>query len=60
MFICTIESTQVSWAGHELRLGQKRNTYRVLAGKPQRNRPVGRPKLRERGNNKINFTVTEF
>jgi len=23
MFICMIESTQVNWAGHELRMGQK-------------------------------------
>jgi len=50
----------VNWAGHELLMGQKRNACRVLVGKPQRSRPVGRPRLRKEGNNTVNSKVIEF
>jgi hypothetical protein len=30
------------WAGHETRLGKKRGLYRVLVGKPEGKRAVGR------------------
>jgi hypothetical protein len=34
------------WAGHVARLGEERNVYRVLMGKPERYRPLGRPRRR--------------
>jgi hypothetical protein len=34
------------WAGHVARLGEGRGIYRVLVGKPKRQRPRGRPKYR--------------
>jgi hypothetical protein len=34
------------WAGHVARMGQKRNAYRLLVGKPERRRPLGRPRRR--------------
>jgi len=34
------------WAGHVARMGEKRGVYRVLVGKPEGKRPVGRPKCR--------------
>jgi len=60
VFICMTESTQVNWAGHELRMGQKRNACRLLVRKPQRYRLVGRRSLREEDNNEINSRGTEF
>ena len=36
----------MSWAGHVARMGEKRGAYRVLAGKPEGNRPLGRPRRR--------------
>jgi hypothetical protein len=32
------------WAGHAARMGEDRNVYRVLVGKPEGNRPLGRPR----------------
>jgi hypothetical protein len=32
------------WKGHVARRGEKRNAYRIFVGKPQRNRPLGRPR----------------
>jgi hypothetical protein len=33
------------WAGHLARIGEKRTVYRVLVGKPEEKRPLGRPRL---------------
>jgi hypothetical protein len=34
------------WAGHVARIGEKRNPYRLLVGKPEGKRPLGRPRRR--------------
>jgi hypothetical protein len=34
------------WAGHVARRGEKRNVYRLLVGKPEGKRPLGRPRRR--------------
>jgi hypothetical protein len=41
-----IKSRRMIWAGHVARMGEKRNTYRILVGKPEGNRPLGRPRRR--------------
>jgi hypothetical protein len=32
------------WSGHVVRIWEGRGVYRVLVGKPDRKRPLGRPK----------------
>jgi hypothetical protein len=39
-----IKSRRMRWAGHVARMGAKRNLYRLLGGKPEGKRPVGRPR----------------
>ena len=34
------------WAGHVARMGEERGVYRVLVGKPEGKRPMGRPRCR--------------
>jgi hypothetical protein len=34
------------WAGHVARMGEKRSMYRLLVGKPEGKRPLGRPRRR--------------
>jgi hypothetical protein len=34
------------WEGHEARIGEKRDVYRLLVGKPEGKRPLGRPRRR--------------
>jgi hypothetical protein len=41
-----IKSSRMRWAGHVARMGEGRGVYRVLVGKPERNSPLGRPRLR--------------
>jgi hypothetical protein len=40
------KSRRMRWAGHIARMGEKRNAYRLLVGKPEGKRPVGRPRHR--------------
>jgi hypothetical protein len=42
--ISVIKSRRMRWAGHVARLGEKRNVYRLLVGKPEGKRPLGRPR----------------
>jgi hypothetical protein len=41
-----IKSRRIRWAGHVARMGEGRNLYRVLVGKPKGKRPLERPRLR--------------
>jgi hypothetical protein len=41
-----IKSGRMKWAGNVARMGEKRNAYRLLAGKPEGKRPLGRPTRR--------------
>jgi hypothetical protein len=34
------------WAGHVAPMGETMNSYRILVGKPEGKRPVGRPRRR--------------
>ena len=38
------------WAGHVARMGDERGVYRVLVGKPEGKRPLGRHRRRWVGN----------
>jgi hypothetical protein len=37
---------RIRLAGHIARMGEKRNVYRLLVGKPEGKRPLGRPRRR--------------
>jgi hypothetical protein len=39
-----ITSRRMRWTGHVQRMGQKMNTYRLLVGKPEGKRQLGRPR----------------
>jgi hypothetical protein len=41
-----IKSRRMRWAGHVARMGEGRNVYRVLMGKPERKSPAERPRRR--------------
>jgi hypothetical protein len=50
-----IKSRRMRWAGHVARMGEGRGMYRVLVGKPERKRPLGRPRRRWKDNIKIDL-----
>ena len=37
---------RMGWVGHVARMGEERGAYRVLVGKPEGKRPLGRPRCR--------------
>jgi hypothetical protein len=44
-----IKSRRMRWAGHVARMGEekeKKNAYKILVGKPEGKRPLGRPSCR--------------
>ena len=44
IFYASNKSTR--WAGHVARMGEEKGVYRVLVGKPEGKRPLGRPRRR--------------
>jgi hypothetical protein len=44
--IGTIKLRRMTWAGHVSQMREKRNAYRLLLGKPEEMRPLGRPRRR--------------
>jgi hypothetical protein len=41
-----IKLRRMRWAGHVMQMGEKRGVCRVLVGKPEGKRPLGRPRHR--------------
>ena len=48
------------WAGHVARMEQSTNAYRVLVGKPEGKRPLGRPRSRWEDNIKMDLMEVSF
>ena len=40
------KSRRMRWAGRVARMGERRGVYKVLVGKPEGTRPLGRPRRR--------------
>jgi len=48
-----IKSSIIKWEGHVARMGDRRGVYRVLMGKPEGKRPLGRPRRKWEDNIKM-------
>ena len=48
-----IKLRRMRWVGHVARMGERRGVCRVLVGKPEGKRPLGRPRRRWEGNIKM-------
>jgi hypothetical protein len=62
LMICTphpnfrvMKSRRMRWGGHVAYMGERRGLYRVLEGKPEGNRPVGRRRRRWEHNIKMDL-----
>jgi hypothetical protein len=54
-----IKSRRMRWAGHVGRMGERRGVYRVLVGRPEGKRPLGKPRSRWEGNIKLDLREVE-
>jgi hypothetical protein len=50
-----IKSRRMRWTGHVARMGERRGVYRVLVGKAEGKRPLGRNRRRWEDNIKIDL-----
>jgi hypothetical protein len=53
-------SRRMRWAGYVARMGEKRNAYSILVGKPEGKRPLGRPRRRWMDNIKMDHREIEW
>jgi hypothetical protein len=53
--ITIIKLRKMRWAGHVARMGEKRNAYMILVGKPEGKKPLGRPRRRWANNIKMDL-----
>jgi hypothetical protein len=54
-----IKSRRMRWARHVARMGEGRGVYRVLVGKPEGKRPLGRPRHRWEDNIRTDLQEVE-
>jgi len=57
-FSRVIKSRRVKWAGHVAHRGEGRGVYRMLVGRPEGKRPLGRPRRRWEDNIKVDLRET--
>jgi hypothetical protein len=55
-----IKSRRMRWMGHVTRMGEKKNVYGLLVGKPEGTRPIGRPRRRWMDNIKMDLLEIEL
>jgi hypothetical protein len=55
-----IKSRRMRWVGLVARMGEKRNAYRLLVGKPEGKRPLGRPRRRRVDNISMDLGEVEW
>jgi hypothetical protein len=53
--IRVIKSRRKRWAGHVARMGEGRGSYRILVGRPEGSRPLGRPRRKWEDNIKMDL-----
>jgi hypothetical protein len=53
--IQVIKSRRMRWVGHVARMGEGRGAYRILVGRPEGRRPLGRPRHRWEDNIKMDL-----
>jgi hypothetical protein len=53
-----VKSRRMKWAGHVARMGEERRVYKVLVGKPEGRRPLGRPRRRWEDGIRMDLRVT--
>jgi hypothetical protein len=53
--IRVMKSRRMRWAGHVARMGEKRGAYRILVGRPEGRRQLGRPRRRWEDNIKTDL-----
>jgi hypothetical protein len=57
--IRVVNSRRMRWAGHVALMGESRSVYRILVGKSERKKPLGKPRHRWEDNIKMDLQDVE-
>jgi hypothetical protein len=55
MLFVNLKSKRMRWMGYVARMGERRSAYRVLVGRSEERRPLGRPRHGWEDNIKMDF-----
>jgi hypothetical protein len=55
-----VKTRRMRWAGHVARMGEERNVYKVLVGKPEGKRPLGRTRRRWEDGIRMDLRETDW
>jgi hypothetical protein len=55
-----MQVSRITWAGYVVGTGERRGTYRILVGKPERMRPLERAGGRYDDNIKMDLKATQW
>jgi hypothetical protein len=55
-----IKSRRLRWVGHIAHMGEERNVYKVLMGKPEGKTPLGRPRRRLEDGIRMDLRETDW
>jgi hypothetical protein len=58
--IRVIKARRMRWVGHVARMGEVRGAYNILVGRPERRRPLERPRHRWEDNIKVDLREIGF
>jgi hypothetical protein len=58
--VMVIKLRRVKCAGHVARMGEMRNAYKIFIRRPQRKRPLGRPRRRGKDNIRMDLREIEW
>jgi hypothetical protein len=58
--IRVIKSRRMRWTGHIARMGEGRGAYRILVGRPEGRRPLGRPRRKWEDDIKMDLQEVEW
>jgi hypothetical protein len=56
--IVRVVKSRRRWAGHVIRMEKGRGVYRILVGRPERKRPLGKPRRKWEDNIKMDLRET--
>ena len=59
IIVRVVKSRRMRWTGHVARMGEGRGVHRVLVGRPEGKRPLGRPRRRWEDNIKMDLQEVE-
>jgi hypothetical protein len=58
--IRVVKSRRVRWVGHIARMGEMRNAYKIMVGRPEGKRPIEKPRRRWEGNIRMDLRGTKW